>query len=99
MIRHSSVQRLQSLLQTNNKLQQALETAIQKAAQPGIETLENFLDFSNTLLTYIPTKERLDPSESTFYYIISQSPDNILKTDSIFNEWLCEFTSEIGKFM
>lgn len=99
MIRHSSVQRLQSLLQTNNTLRQALETGIQKAAQPGIETLENFLDFSHTLLTYIPTKERLDPSESVFYYIISQAPDNMLKTDSIFNEWLCEFTAEIGKLM
>jgi hypothetical protein len=58
-----SIQKLQSLLQDREDLKQALQTSLQKAAQPGIKTLDEFYAFLHEMLTYIPTQKEINANE------------------------------------
>jgi phosphatidylserine decarboxylase len=95
----SSIQKLQSLLEEKADLKPALEISLQKAAQPGITTIAQFYDFLHEMLTYIPTKSEINANEEKFYYLISESPDDLLKKDTRFNNWVREFAKEIGEFL
>lgn len=93
------VKKLMDLLQSNTVLKQALETSLQKAARPMLNTLDQFIGYLNNILTHIPTEKELMPSVREFYYVISQSPDNLLKNDEDFNNWMNEFVTTRGDFM
>lgn len=94
-----SIQKLQNLLQDKEDLKQALQTSLQMAAQPGVTTLEEFYDFLNEMLTYIPTEKEINANEEKFFYLISESPDDLLKKDSNFNIWIKDYANEIGKYL
>src|SRR3954453_21415038 len=97
--RQKNVEKLINYLQSNQSIKQALEISLQKAQEPGIETLNQFYNFLDDMLTHIPTDEELMPSVRQFYYVISKSPDNILKKDKAFNEWINEFVKSRGDFL
>jgi len=61
-VRQKSVENLIRLLQSDKDLKNAVEISLQKAQQPGIETLEAFYDFLDAILTHIPTENELMPS-------------------------------------
>jgi len=94
-----SVTDLISLLQAKPDVKHALETAIQKAGLPEIETLETFYSFLESLLTFIPPEKELMPSVREFYFILGNDEDGILKNDKEFNEWLQDFVLNRGSFM
>src|SRR4051812_16636213 len=94
-----SVEHLISLLETNTDLQAALSTAIKKANQEGIKTLDDFYDFINGLQTHIPNDKQLNPATEKFWYILNESPDDLLKTSDLFNEWLRDFMMSMGTYM
>ena len=73
--RQASVDNLKNLLKTNPDLKTALTTAIQEAAEDGIETLDQFYDLLNGMLTHIPSDKNLDPSKEKFWLILNESPD------------------------
>jgi phosphatidylserine decarboxylase len=95
----SSIQKLQSLLGSRPDLSSALEASIKKAEQPGVETITDFYDFIQEILTFIPTESEINTDEEKFFYLISQSPDNLLKKDLDFNDWIKEYAREVGEFM
>jgi phosphatidylserine decarboxylase len=97
--RQKSVENLAQLLQSNGQLKHALEISLQKAQQPGIETLEKFYIFLDGLLTHIPTEKELMPSVRQFYYLLSKSPHDILRKDKSFNDWINEFVNSRGNFL
>ena len=77
--RQKIVENLINLLHKDTNLKNALEVSLQEARQPGIETLEQFYSFLDKILTHIPTEKELMPSVREFYYVLSKSPDDILK--------------------
>jgi phosphatidylserine decarboxylase len=93
------VEKLINLLQSNQRLKDALKTSLQKAQQPGIETLEEFYNYLDGILTHIPTEEDLMPSVRQFYFVLSKSPADILRKDESFNGWINEFVLSRGSFM
>lgn len=94
-----NVESLIDLLESKQHLKTAVEASLQKAKQPGIGTLGEFYDYLDGMLTHIPTESELMPSVRQFYFILSQSPDDILKKDRDFNEWIQDFTTSRGDFM
>lgn len=93
------IENLIALLQSNGRLQQAVEKSLQHADVPGIKTLEEFYIFLEEILTHIPTEKELMPSVRKFYYVLSKSPDDILRKDEAFNKWIEEFVVSRGDFM
>jgi phosphatidylserine decarboxylase precursor len=93
------VTKLIDLLQSNTTLKNALEASLTKAARPGLKTLDEFYNYLNGILTHIPNEKELMPSVREFYFVISHSPNDELKKDDAFNEWMNEFVTTRGDFM
>lgn len=93
------VEKLVQLLQSNEEIKQALQVSLQNAKEPGIETLGQFYDFLDALLTHIPTDKELMPSVRKFYYVIGKSPEDILRKNEVFTNWVNEFAVSRGDFL
>lgn len=93
------VTQLIDLLQADPVLKEALQTSLQKAARPGLQDLESFYTYLNGILTHIPREKELMPSVREFYFVLSQSPDELLKKNEAFNEWMNDFVRTRGDFM
>ena len=93
------VEDLIHLLESKLYLKNAVEVSIENAQQEGINTLEDFYDFLEQILKHIPTEKELMPSVRKFYFILSKSPNDILRKDESFNEWINEFVVSRGNFM
>ncbi len=93
------VEKLSQLLKNNGKLKAALISAIEQANEKSVKNLEQFYQHINGMLTHIPTDEQLNASTETFWYILNKSPDETLKTDAEFNEWIREFIMSMGDYM
>lgn len=93
------VTKLEKLLQTNEVLKRALETSLQKAARPGLDTLDLFYAYLNSILTHVPNEKELMPSVREFYFVTSKSPNDLLRKDRAFNEWVNELVATRGDFM
>jgi phosphatidylserine decarboxylase precursor len=97
--RQKNVENLNKLLESNEHLKQALQISLQTAQEPGIQTLEEFYNFLDEILTQVPPESELMPSVRKFYFVISKSPDDMLRKDNAFNEWMNEFVISRGDFM
>jgi phosphatidylserine decarboxylase len=93
------VEQLRQLLQVNTHLKNALEESLHSAAEKGLGSPEEFYDFLDSILTHIPSEKELMPSVRRFYFVLSQSPGDILRNDPAFNAWMNRFVSERGNFM
>jgi Phosphatidylserine decarboxylase len=93
------IEKLITLLRSNYTLKQAVETSLQRANVSGIITLEEFYVFLKDILEYIPAENELMPSVRKFYYVLSKSPDDILRKDESFNKWMQELVISRGDFM
>jgi phosphatidylserine decarboxylase len=80
-------------------LKNALEDSLRATAEKGLESLERFYAFLNDMLTHIPSEKELMPDVRRFYFVLSQSPGDILRNDPAFNEWINRFVAEKGNFM
>jgi hypothetical protein len=65
-VKQPAVEKLVNLLQKNPELKNALATAVDKANEKEIKTLNDFYNFLNGLLTHIPTDEQLNASTEKF---------------------------------
>lgn len=99
MARQKIVEKLNALLESNITLKNAVEVSLREANEPGINTLQKFYSYLDSILTYIPTETELMPSVRKFYFILSKSPNNILRNDADFNSWVNEFVNDRGSFM
>ena len=93
------VQKLLALLDSNEDLKNAVNYSLQQANEPGLNSLEDFYNYLDSILTHIPTEEALMPSVRKFYFVLDKSPDNILRKDPAFNDWINEFVNARGDFM
>lgn len=98
-IRQRAVQNLVTLLELNPDLKFALEVSLEKTGEPDTRTLDAFYKFLDKILTHIPTEKELMPTVREFYYVLSKSPDDILKKDQAFNDWINEFVRSRGNFL
>ena len=98
-LRQKAVQKLITLLESNRDLKYALEISLERADQPKIKTLEEFYNFLDNILTHIPTEKELMPTVREFYFVLSMSPDDILKKSQVFNDWINEFVRSRGNFL
>jgi len=98
-ITETSIQELKSLLAARDDLKQALEVSIQKAGPQGIDTLPDFYDFIHEMLTFIPTENEINTNQEKFYYLISESPEDLLKKDRDFNAWVRSYANDLGNFL
>ena len=94
-----SVEKLNTLLQTNPDLKAALTAAIKEADEDGIKTLQQFYDFLNGLLTHIPTDKQLNADTENFWVILNKAPNDAIKKSDVFNEWIREFILSMGAYM
>jgi phosphatidylserine decarboxylase len=94
-----TVKDLSLLLHSREDLKHALAISIQKAEDPEIKTLDDYYLFLDDILTEIPQQREMATSSTKFHYLISQSPDDVLKTDPAFLEWLVLFSRSFGDFL
>lgn len=94
-----SVQNLKKLLQSKPELKSALEISIKEAALKKIKTLQQFYSYINGILIHVPTEKELMPSVRNFYYVLSKSPDDMLRKNPQFTEWVNEFVNARGAYM
>jgi phosphatidylserine decarboxylase len=94
-----TVKDLSMLMEVRQDLKRALEISIQKAEDPEVKTLDDYYVFLDDILTEIPQQREMGPSSTKFHYLISQSPDDVLKTDPAFLEWLVLFSRSFGDFL
>jgi phosphatidylserine decarboxylase len=99
MPKQKVVQKLHDLLEANEKLKNAVGISLNQAQEPGINSLEDFYNYLDDILTHIPTEEELMPSVRKFYYVLSKSPDNLLTRDLEFNSWINDFVHSRGNFL
>jgi phosphatidylserine decarboxylase len=97
--RQKIVDKLIDLLESNEELKNGVEVSLEKANQKSIKTLKDFYDWLDQLLTHIPTEKELMPSVREFYYLLQYSPNDILKKDKAFNNWINEFVETRGDYM
>lgn len=94
-----SVEKLIQLLKNNPDLKQALTAAIKEAKEKDIETVEQFYQFINGMLTHIPTDKQLDASAESFWIILNKAPGDAIKKSDAFNKWIKEFIIAMGDYM
>jgi phosphatidylserine decarboxylase len=99
MARQPVVEKLIRLLEANDELKHAVQISLERAQVSDIDNLDKFYDFLDGILTHIPTEEALMPSVRKFYFVLSKSPDDILKKDDAFNSWINEFVNSRGNFL
>jgi len=93
------IQDLIKLMELRKDLKEGLEKSIKRAKQPDVKRVEDFYVFANDVLTRIPTQREMDPLMEKFYYLIKFSPDDILKQDSHFRQWMVSFSKNYGSFL
>lgn len=98
-ITHKPVEKLANLLLERADLRDALALSLEKANREGIDTIDEFFNFLEGILTHIPTEKELMPSVREFYYLLSHSPENLLRKDRQFNEWILEFVNSRGEYL
>jgi phosphatidylserine decarboxylase precursor len=94
-----SVEKLIQLLNSNAHLKTALTGAIKEAKEKDVETLQQFYDLINGMLTHIPTDEQLNASTEKFWVILNKAPDDVIKKSDLFNAWITEFIMAMGDYM
>ncbi|MDQ6763585.1 MAG: hypothetical protein M3015_13275 [Bacteroidota bacterium] len=67
-LRQKAVQKLITLLELNRDLKHALEFSLKKAGLSGKQTLEEFYNFLDNILTQIPTEKELMATVREFYF-------------------------------
>ena len=87
------------LINSRKDIEDSIKKALKNSDLPEIKTLENFYEFLNGILTNIPSEKELMPSVRKFYFILGNSPDDFLKKDEEFNNWLKSFVESRGNFM
>ena len=90
---------LLALLQSRPDLEEALKESILKADLPGIAALPQYLDFLNEMVVLIPTDRNLNAFILKFYYLISLSPQGLLRADKPFLGWTRKFAVDWGAFL
>ena len=98
-VRQPSVEKLITLLQANPNLKTALTEAIKEANEDDIETLPQFYNFLNGLLTHIPTDKQLNADTEKFWIVLNKAPNDTIKNSNVFNEWIREFILSMGSYM
>src|SRR5690242_20457369 len=93
------VEKLIQLLKNNPDLKTALSAAIKEANEKDVETLEQFYNFINGLLTHIPTDKQLNASTEKFWFILNKAPNDVIKKSDAFNKWIKEFIMAMGDYM
>ncbi|HVX28745.1 MAG TPA: phosphatidylserine decarboxylase [Parafilimonas sp.] len=94
-----SVKNLIELLQANQDLRSALETAIKEADEDDVKDVNQFYNFINAMLTHIPTDEQLNASTEKFWVILNKAPDDAIKKSDAFNNWITQFILSMGNYM
>jgi phosphatidylserine decarboxylase len=95
----SKVQNLIELLESNREIKNALSASIENAGQNNIKSLDDFYDLLNDMITHAPSQKSLIPDMQKLFYIINQSPGGVLAKSPDFNEWLREFSLNLGDFL
>lgn len=91
--------KLISLLQSRHDLKKSVESSLHTAQQPGLETLDEFYEFLDKILTHIPNEKELMTGVREFYFVLSKSPERRLQKDEAFNKWINEFVVSRGNFL
>jgi phosphatidylserine decarboxylase precursor len=90
------VDELITLLRTKPELKEALEESIERAEIKSVLTLEDYYEFLNEMVVWIPTTRSVGKG-MVFYYLINHSPE--LQEDDLFQEWVGKFAEDLGSFL
>src|SRR4051812_13676436 len=97
--KQETVEQLAILLQTDTALKESVEAALRKAALPQLDSLDDFYGYLEQVLTHTPVEQQLMPSIREFYFVLSQSPGDLLRKHPAFNDWIGDFVNARGNFM
>lgn len=92
---------LKKLLEKRPDLKTALESSITKADLPKLfKDLDTFYEFIAAAVVQVPQdSNQMLEMDLAYYYVVSISPDEILVTDSEFQEWNVAFNTAWGEFI
>jgi phosphatidylserine decarboxylase precursor len=90
---------LVQLLQARPDLRTALEGAIRTADLKGLQDMDSFLIYLDSLVTFVPTEHELAPTALKLYYIVNQAPGDQLNRDKSFSAWMKKLVEAWGQFL
>src|SRR6185295_9416031 len=90
---------LMALLKSRPDLAEALNESIHRADRTDVRTLPQYYDFLDEMVALIPTDRNLNQFVLKFYYLIDQSPDDVLQADASFQGWTRKFAEDWGAFL
>ena len=94
------VEELKSILTNNPWMRPLLAQSIKDAKQPGIETLNQYFDYVDSLVTWAPTERDLYHRIVQFYWLIDQETGRELQRKSeLFRKWLVDFADDWGAYL
>lgn len=93
------VEELIALLKDNPDIKDALEASIQKANRMEVQTLPEYYNYLDDMVTLIPTTRNLLPNALEFYYLIDNSPEGFLQKNQLFSQWNHKFIDDWGNFL
>lgn len=93
------VRQLIELLAARRDLRSALDTALGRAALPGLTTAEDFFFYCDELATWIPVERELSARAKRFHFVIGQAPDDRLNLDPEFAAWMGDLARAMGEFL
>lgn len=95
----SCIKNLKALLRKRKDLKEGLKVSIRRAGFPEIQKLSQYYQFLITLLTEVPVRRDMGPFTDKFHYLIANSPNNLLRKDKAFGEWLVNFSRSHGNYL
>ncbi len=93
------VTELIALLAARPDLSKALDESVRKADWPGVRNHSHYLAFLDRVVTMIPIDRNLNRYVDEFFYLVDQSPNDILQIDASFQTWMHKFCASWGAFL
>ena len=94
-----AVKKLKDLLAANPEWEKLLLASVTSAKVEGIESLEDYYNFLQRMLTWAPIEGPLFQKLLTFYWLIDQPAGKKLQQNQAFSRWILEFDDNLGDFL
>ncbi len=88
-----------ALLDSRPDLTLALAESLRKAEWPGVRDRTQYFAFLDRVVTMIPVDRNLNRYVNEFFYLVDQSPNDLLLIDASFQSWMHQFCTSWGAFL
>ena len=96
---HPVVQRLLTMLATDQELDAVVRAAIQKTRRFSEPSFESYCELVHKMETMVPNPSDWLPNNLDFYYVLTCAENDQLSKNNKFMEWVNDYVNSIGQWM